>query len=69
MTPVTSSSIAAVGYDRGARTLYLIFRESGAIYAYFDVPSNAHAALMRADSKGTFVNTRIKPNYAYEKLD
>lgn len=69
MVPVVSSSIAAVGYEAAARRLYLVFRDSGATYAYSGVTPRAHAALMAAESKGAFVNTRIKPYHAYEKLD
>ena len=40
--------------------LPLEFR-NGAIYRYFEVPAALYAALLAADSKGTFFNRQIRP--------
>lgn len=68
MTPVQSSSVATVGYDPRARALYLRFRQSDRIYRYRGVAADVYQELMQAESKGRFVNTRIKPNDPYTKL-
>lgn len=62
--PVESSSIAAVGYDAERHTLEVEFAH-GAVYQYLDVPAEAYAALMAADSKGgRFLNAVIRGAYA-----
>ena len=65
---VESSSIAAVGYDPTTRRLYLRFVGSGNAYLYLDVPPAVFDALMRAESKGGFVNATIKGSYDYRRL-
>ena len=66
--PVDSSSIAAVGYDPTTHRLYLRFVGSGKAYLYHDVPPATFDELMRAESKGGFVNTMIKGSYDYRRL-
>jgi hypothetical protein len=65
-SPVESSSIASVGYDRATSTLEVEFI-SGETYAYHDVPEDIYHRLIIAESKGRFVNYEIKPNYAFTK--
>ena len=65
---VESSSIDAVGYDPETRRLYLRFIGSGNAYVYEDVPASIFDQLMRAESKGGFVNTMIKGSYRYRRL-
>ena len=65
---VESSSISAVGYDPMTRQLYLRFVGSGNAYLYHDVPHAVFDELMRAESKGGFVNSMIKGSYAYRRL-
>lgn len=65
---VDSSSIAAVGYDPTTHRLYLRFVGSGNAYLYRDVPPATFDELMRAESKGGFVNTMIKGSYDYRRL-
>jgi hypothetical protein len=62
MTPVDSSSIAAIGHDPILNVLKVQFK-SGKTYHYHKVPADAHAALMNADSKGTHFSDRIRGNY------
>jgi hypothetical protein len=63
---VNSTSIASIGYDRKKRVLEIEFRLSGDLYRYFDVPEEEHAALMAAESKGTYLNQVLKPRgYRY----
>lgn len=62
MQQVDSSNIQAIGYDEADQTLYVEFIDSGT-YAYSPVPASTHEELMAADSKGSYLNREIKPNY------
>ena len=64
-TPVESSNIRAVGYE--PRTLEVEFR-NGSVYAYSDVPDSVHQELMQAESKGKFLNAKIKKSYPYRRV-
>ena len=66
-TPVNSSNIAEIGYDPPTMTLEVAFKQ-GTAYQYFDVPETVYQELMRADSKGKFLNANIKNSYRYTKL-
>ena len=65
MHPVDSSSIDAVGYDADAQELHVRFVESGETYVYDGVPELVWRQLLHADSKGTFLNDRIRDVYAF----
>jgi hypothetical protein len=64
---VTSSSIAAIGYDRRNARLLVEFRDSG-LYAYRDVPARVFSELAAAPSKGRYVNDKIKGRFRYERV-
>jgi effector-binding domain-containing protein len=66
-TPVTSTNVRSVGYDSNSQTLEVEFN-SGTVYQYAGVPEGEHDGLMRAQSKGTYLNTRIKGRYPYVRL-
>lgn len=68
MIPVQSSSVEAIGYDARARALYVRFLKLGRTYRYAGVTAQVYQELMRAESKGRFVNIRIKPNYPCTKV-
>lgn len=61
-TSVDSSCLASVGYAASAGILEVEFR-SGAVYRYFDVLPEDHAALLAAGSKGAHLNFFIKGRY------
>jgi hypothetical protein len=43
-----------------------MFRASGDVYLYFDVPGEEYRAFMAAESKGTYLNQVFKPReYRY----
>jgi len=67
MFPVDSSSIARIGYDVNAEEAYVEYRGTG-LYAYSDVPPSVFADLIRAESKGAFVNDVIKRRYPFRKI-
>jgi hypothetical protein len=55
-----------MGYAPKRRALDIEYRRSGDFYLYLDVPPQEHAAFMRAESKGTYLNRVFKPkNYRY----
>jgi hypothetical protein len=60
--PVSSSSLAEVGYDSGSETLEIMFR-SGGIYQYFNVPAFIHERLLEAGSPGRFFRAEILGHY------
>jgi hypothetical protein len=62
--PVASSMIAAAGYDSKNRTLVVLYN-NGKAYEYFNVPPEEFQGLMKADSKGKYMNTRILDIYPY----
>jgi hypothetical protein len=64
LMPVSSSNLAAVGYDRYAAVLVVQFL-NGAVYEYYGVPTAAYAGLLQASSKGHFLATQIKGRFEY----
>jgi hypothetical protein len=66
-TPVSSSSLASVGYDPATQTLEVEFVH-GAVYRYFDVPKSEHRALMAAKSHGSYFVHEIKDSYSFEHV-
>jgi lysyl-tRNA synthetase class 2 len=67
MLRVSSSSVAAVGYDEQAEDLFVEYISSGT-YIYAGVPMPVYEDLMRSPSVGVFVNQVIKPTYTWTHL-
>ena len=65
--PVSSSNIAAVGYESATETLEVEFL-SGVVYEYKNVPDVVHEQFVNASSLGSFFNREIRKVYAYEKI-
>lgn len=66
--PVQSKGIDWIAYDEAAQMLYVHFGSSRT-YRYFDVPPEVYDWLLRAPSKGKFVNRLVKDRYRYERLE
>lgn len=67
MQAVSSSNLAAVGYDYDTATLRIEFLKSGC-YDYFGVPTDVYEGLLAASSKGTYFDQYIKKaRYSYSK--
>jgi hypothetical protein len=64
---VRSSNIRSIGYDADTSTLEVEF-QSGEVYQYARVPAIVHAALMKAPSKGAYLNQHIKNAYQYRQI-
>lgn len=67
MIAVSSSNIAAVGYDAENQTVYVQFL-NGSTYAYKGVPEHEYVALQTASSVGSYLNRNFKNVYPYEKV-
>lgn len=67
LTPVTSSNLAAVGYDPATATLVVRFR-SGDVYQYDSVPGSIYRGLMGAASLGGYFAAVIRHFYRYRRL-
>jgi hypothetical protein len=65
---VDSKNIEAIGYDTNAQELHIRFLKSGETYVYYAVEEWVFNEMMQADSKGKYLNAKIKPNYQYGKL-
>lgn len=65
MQPVSSSNIAAIGYENGI--LHIRFN-SGGLYEYSDVPESVYRGLMSASSHGQYFHAYIKNNYACRRI-
>ena len=66
MIPVSSSNIAAVGYDEGSQTLMVEFK-NGTSYQYFDVPERIFTELRDAGSAGAYLASNIKGVYRFSR--
>lgn len=66
MKPVDSSNIESLGYFQG--NLFVRFMNGG-IYKYRDVSEDIYQELLDAPSKGKFLNSSIKPNHKFERLN
>ena len=64
---VESSNIDMIGYDEDNSQLHVLFK-SGAEYAYSEVPPTVFQEFLDADSKGKFLNERIKGRYDYARV-
>lgn len=67
MDPVKSSNIQAVGYDLATHTLDVHFK-NGTRFRYARVPAEVHAALMAAESLGSYFHQHIRSRYEGVKL-
>ena len=65
LTEVISSNVKAVGYESG--NLYVMFN-GGAVYEYDNVPQKLYEGIMKADSKGKFINKNVTKSFSYTRL-
>jgi len=63
-----SSCFSEIGYDERNEVLVVVFRDSGAMYAYKDVPDSVWDDLFFASSMGGYYNENIKGQYDCEKI-
>lgn len=68
MSPVTSSQIAGMGYNPEAKVLRVVFKSSGAVYDYQNVPQEIYDGALAADSVGRFLNANVVKKFLHHKL-
>lgn len=66
-TPVSSSNVAEVGYNKGTQTLGVRFNNGGE-YEYYGVDEDVYTSFLAAGSKGKFLFYNIKGSYPYERV-
>jgi len=64
---VSSSNLRSVGYDEQSAVLEVEFH-SGGVYQYSGVPRSTFEALMRAASKGAYLDAYIKARFSYRRV-
>ena len=64
---VTSSKVAAIGYDRPTQTLEVQFVK-GSVYQYYGVPEHLYEKIMREPSKGRFLDMYIRDSYPHSRV-
>lgn len=62
-----STAIAEFHYDEENTSLYVTY-VGGASYRYLKVPAEIYKIMKASQSKGQFVNFKIKPFYDCEKI-
>jgi len=62
-----SSVVRKMDYDCAHQRLRVEY-VSGNIYDYFNVPAEVYEAMVRAGSKGVFLNQHIKGHYSFERV-
>ena len=67
MTPVASSNVQAVGYDVSTQSLHVSYLNNRT-YVYSDVPQGVFEELLRAPSKGSYLNRAVKGTYNYHEI-
>lgn len=69
MTACDSAAITAHGYDAATRTLALQFKSGHAPHFYAEVPQEVYDGLLKAESKGRYIGSQIRGQYASPKAD
>ncbi len=64
---VSSSNIAAIGYDENSATLEVEFN-NGAVYQYFDVPAQVFNEFVASDSVGAYLAKHIKGHFRSSRV-
>jgi hypothetical protein len=68
MINVSSSNVAAIGYDESNQILYVQFLNN-TLYIYKGVPAGEFNGLKNAPSIGSYLHRNIKNLYAYERIE
>jgi hypothetical protein len=63
-----SKMLSAAAYEDSKQILYLRFRDTGAVYRYFEFPAADYHAFLSAESRGRFFRFHIRDQFRYERL-
>jgi len=66
-SPVKSSNLKSVGFEKPSKSLEIEFK-SGGLYQFSGIHPNTHRFLMAAPSKGKFFHKNIRGQYPFKKL-
>lgn len=66
-TPVSSSNLSSVGYNKNSRILEIEFND-GRVYQYSNVPTSIYEGLMAASSHGKYFHRHIRDVYQYTQI-
>ncbi len=66
-TPLDSSHLSSVGYDRDARVLTVEFKD-GSVHEYEGVPAEDYESLLLAKSHGGHFRNTIKGRYRSRRI-
>ncbi len=67
MIPVSSSNIAAIGFDESQSILAIEFN-NGRAYEYYGVPQYVFDEFLNSGSKGKYANQNIYKSYSQTKI-
>jgi hypothetical protein len=62
-----SSTVKSFTYNPDAETLEVTFTNKQS-YRYLEVSQRTANALVKADSKGSFINEKVKDKYSFERV-
>jgi hypothetical protein len=60
--------LSAAAYDDSKQILYLRFRDSGAVYRYFEFTAANYEDFLKSESRGRFFRFQIRDHFRYERL-
>ena len=63
-----SSNVLECGHDPDKNVLEVMFK-GGGVYQYHGVDADKHAAMLKADSVGSFFHANIKNAHKFTKVD
>ena len=62
-TVLESKMLSAAAYGNSKQTLYLRFRDTGAVYRFFEFTAGDHQAFVNSESKGRFFRSHIRDHF------
>ena len=68
MTRVKSSAIAGVGYKDNKLYVHFSDGKTESLYRYIMVPEHIFDELLKSQSKGKYIVSKVKPKYKSETL-
>ena len=68
MQKVNSAMLSEMGYLRAAETLFVKFRNNGAVYAYFKVPPEHWHRLRATASIGRYMQRHVFKTYPSARI-
>ena len=63
-----SKMLSAVAYDGSKQLLYLRFRNTGAVYRFFEFKAADYQTFLQSESKGRFFLSHIRDQFRYERM-